>query len=164
MLTLSDCLPILTSWLLPICSLIRPCSLSILLRSLKLAACLLSHQQTHCLPILTLSDSLHQARCLCIHTIRLAAYVFTHYQARYHLFSSVRLTFYLFSHSCCYGLSVLTPNAINCTLAHHCTRALSGSLPIYSCTTCLVPHPVPTIKLAAYLTLVYCLATARLTI
>ncbi len=117
-LTLSGSLPVyahtirLTAYLfspaglLPIYSLTQPRCQSILLRSLKLAACVMSHQQTHCLPILTLSDSLPSILTpsgslpMYSHTIRLAS-IYSH---------SVRLTLYLFSHSC-YSLSVLTPNA-----------------------------------------------------
>ncbi len=103
----------------------------------------------------------YQVRCLCnSHTVRLAA-IYSH---------SIRLTLYLFSHSC-YCLSVLTPNAIKAFLyasspLYTCTLGLTAYLFLYSTSHLSDPtprYPVPTIRLAAYLTLVYCLATARLT-
>ncbi len=143
--------------------------------------------QARCLSILTLSDSLPSILTLSgslpmySHTIRLAA-IYSH---------SIRFTLYLFSQYQAHSLSILTvsgslsiyshthvtvylsshqmPLRLSCMLAHHCIRALWGSLPIYSCTQTSYlsgptpRYPVPIIRLAAYLALVYCLATARLT-
>ncbi len=182
LLTQACCLSILTSAdspptnshtirLTAIHSHSQACYLSILSLSLRLAACLFSHYQASaylfshhlacCLSILTPADSLptysHTIRLTAIysHSIRLAAYLFSHYQAH------TQVTVYLFSHPMLLRHS--------CSLAHQCIRALSGSLPIYSRTQTShlsSPSPgylVPTIRFAAYLTLVCCLATARLT-
>ncbi len=104
------------------------------------------------------------------HTSRLTAYLFSHYLTHCHLFSHyqahslsihTQVTVYLFSHP------MLLRHSFS--LAHQCIRALSGSLPMYSRTQTghlSSPTPgylVPTIRFAAYLALVCCLATARLT-
>ncbi len=142
----------------------QACCLSILSLSLRLAACLFSHYQASaylfshhlacCLSVLTPSGLLP----ICSHTIWLAA-TYSH---------TIRLTLYLFSLSS-YCLSVLTPNAVLLSSSPMYLCALSGSLPMYSRTqTSHLSSPttgylVPTIRFAAYLALVCCLATARLT-
>ncbi len=92
--------------LLPICS-----------HTIWLAACLFSHKQTHCLPILTLSDSLPS-----ILTPSGSLPIYSH---------TIRLTLCLFSHSS-YCLSVFTPNAVKAFL-------LSSS-PMNSCTLGLTAY------------------------
>ncbi len=100
----------------------------------SLAACLFSHQQTHRLPILTLSDSLPSILTL---------------SGSLSIYSHTQVTVYLFSHPMLLRHS--------CSLAHQCIRALSGSLPMYSRTqTSHLSSPtpgylVPTIRFAAYL-------------
>ncbi len=127
-------------------------SLPVYCHTSRLTAYLFSHYQTRCHPF-----SLHQARCLCIHTLSGSLSIYSQCQAH----SLPILTLMLSSHPMLLRFS--------CTLAHHCIRALSGSLPIYSCTQTshlsgpTPRYPVPTIRLAAYLALVYCLATTRLT-
>ncbi len=162
----------------------QACCLSILSLSLRLAVCLFSHYQASAYLF-----SHHLA--VYSHTSRLTAYLFSHYQTHCHLFSlhqarclsiltlsgllssiltrsgslsiysHTQVTVYLFSHPMLLRYS--------CSLAHQCIRALSGSLPMYSRTqTSHLSSPtpgnlVPTIRFAAYLALVCCLATARLT-
>ncbi len=136
-LTLSGfCLSVLTpSGLLPVYS-----------HTIRLTAYLFSHYQTHCHLF-----SLHQACCLSILTLSGSLSIHSHTQ----------VTVYLFSHPMLLRHS--------CSLAHQCIHALSGSLPIYSRTqTSHLSSPtpgylVPTIRFAAYLALMCCLATARLT-
>ncbi len=112
--------------------------------SLSLAAYLFSCAHSNSLPVYFHTSrltaylfSLHQARCLCIsHTIRLAT-IYSHSIRLATIYShSVRLTLYLFSHSC-YGLSVLTPNAIKAFLharspLYSCTLGLTAYLFLYS--------------------------------
>ncbi len=103
--------------------------------------------QARCLSILTLT----QACCLSILTPADSPPTYSHTQ----------VTVYLFSHPMLLRHS--------CSLAHQCIRALSGSLRMYSRTqTSHLSSPtpgylVPTIRFAAYLALMCCLATARLT-
>ncbi len=124
----------------------QACCLSILSLSLRLAVCLFSHYQSSAYLF-----SHHQARCLSILTLSGSLSIYSHTQ----------VTVYLFSHPMLLRYS--------CSLAHQCIRALSGSLPMYSRTqTSHLSSPtpgnlVPTIRFAAYLALVCCLATARLT-
>ncbi len=131
-------------------------SLPVYCHTSRLTAYLFSLYQTHCHPF-----SLHQARCLCIHTLSGSLPSILTASGSLSIYSHTHVTVYLSSHPMLLRLS--------CTLAHHCIRALSGSLPIYSCTQTShlsgpsPRYPVPTIRLAAYLALVYCLATARLT-
>ncbi len=136
--------------LLPICS-----------HTIWLVACVFSHQQTHCLPILTLSDSLPSILTpsgslpIYSHTIRLAV-IYSH---------TIRLTLYLFSHSS-YCLSVFTPNAVKAFLLssspmYSCTLGLTAYVFSYSTSHLSSPTPeylVPTIRFDAYLALVCCLA------
>ncbi len=145
-LTQARCLSILTLSGFCLSALTPSGLLPVYSHTSRLTAYLFSHYQTHCHLF-----SLHQARCLSILTLSGSLSTYSHTQ----------VTVYLFSHPMLLRHS--------CSLAHQCIRALSGSLPIYSCTQTShlsSPSPgylVPTIRFAAYLALVCCLATARLT-
>ncbi len=118
----------------------------------RLTAYLFSRYQTHCHLF-----SLHQARCLSILTLSgLLSSILTR-SGSLSIYSHTQVTVYLFSHPMLLRYS--------CSLAHQCIRALSGSLPMYSRTqTSHLSSPtprylVPTIRFAAYLALVCCLAS-----